>query len=88
MRLELALIPILFGFAVAVMIFAKPVEVNKPDLSAVFVYWPEAFRYAEKGDATAIHRVVGLVACAANGVIDAPPGVAYRVLSLSCRFRP
>ena len=88
MRLELALIPILFGFAVAVMIFAKPVEVNKPDLSAVFVYWPEAFRYAEKGDATAVQRVVGLVACATGGVIEAPPGVAYRVLSLSCRFRP
>ncbi|AFA38640.1 hypothetical protein Pogu_0613 [Pyrobaculum oguniense TE7] len=88
MRLELALIPVLFGFAVAVMLFAKPVEAHKPDLSAVFVYWPEAFRYAERGDATAIQRVAGLVVCATSGVIDAPPGVAYRVLSLSCRFRP
>ena len=88
MRLELALIPILFGFAITVMLFAKPVEVNKPDLSAVFAYWPEAFKYAERGDTAAIHRVVGLVTCASSGVIDAPPGVAYRVLSISCRFRP
>ncbi|MEM0462890.1 hypothetical protein [Pyrobaculum sp.] len=88
MRLELALIPVLFGFAVAAMLFAKPVEVNKSDLSSIFVYWPEAFRYAEGGDALAIYRITSLVACAVKGVIDAPPGLSYRVLALSCRFKP
>jgi len=88
MRLELALIPILLGFAVAAMLFVKPVEAHKSDLSAIFAYWPEAYRYAERGDGAAIQRVTGLVVCAASGVIDAPPGLAYDVLGLACRFKP
>ena len=88
MRLELALIPVLFGLAVAALVFMKPVQATKSDLSAIFVYWPEAYRYAEQGDASAIQNVVGLVACSSSGVIDAPPGVAYDVLRIACRFKP
>lgn len=88
MRLELALIPIIFGLAAAVLIFVKPVQATKSDLSAVFVYWPEAYRYVEQGNASAIQNVVGLVACSSSGVIDAPPGVAYDVLGIACRFKP
>lgn len=88
MRLEIGLIPILLGFAVVVMVFIKPVDIYKPDLSAIFIYWPEAFRYAERGDALAIYRITDLVICAVKGVIDAPPGLSYRVLALSCRFKP
>ncbi len=49
MRLELVFIPVIFALAVAAMVFVKPVEVRKTDLSAVFLYWPEAYRYAEAG---------------------------------------
>jgi hypothetical protein len=88
MRIEIALIPVVFALAVAAMVFVKPVEVRKTDLSAVFLYWPEAYRYAERGDPSVIYRVVGHVACATSGVINAYPGLAYKVLSLYCRFRP
>jgi hypothetical protein len=54
----------MFALAVAAMVFVKPVEVRKTDLSAVFLYWPEAYRYAEAGDPSAIYRVTGLVAYA------------------------
>jgi len=70
------------------MLFVKPVEVRKTDLSAVFLYWPEAYRYAEAGDPSAVQRITGLVACASSGVVNAYPGLAYKVLSLYCRFRP
>ena len=88
MRLELAFIPVMFALAVAAMVFVKPVEIRKTDLSAVFLYWPEAYRYAEAGDPTAVYRVTGLAACATSGAISAYPGLAYKVLSLYCRFRP
>jgi hypothetical protein len=88
MRIEIALIPVVFALAVTAMLFVKPVEVRKTDLSAVFLYWPEAYRYAERGDPSAIYRVVGYVACASSGVINAYPGLAYKVLSLYCRFKP
>jgi hypothetical protein len=88
MRLEIALIPVIFALAVTAMVFIKPVEVRKTDLSAVFLYWPEAYRYAEAGDPSAVYRVTGLVACASSGVINAYPGLAYKVLNLYCRFRP
>jgi hypothetical protein len=88
MRLELVLIPVIFALAVAAMVFIKPVEVRKTDLSAVFLYWPEAYRYAERGDPSAIRRVTGLAVCTSSGVINAYPGLAYKVLSLYCRFRP
>jgi hypothetical protein len=88
MRLELAFIPVIFALAVAAMVFIKPVEIRKTDLSAVFLYWPEAYRYAEAGDPSAIYRVTGLAICAASGVINAYPGLAYKVLSLYCRFKP
>ena len=88
MRLELAFIPAMFALAVAAMVVVKPVEIRKTDLSAVFLYWPEAYRYAEAGDPSAVYRVTGLVACASSGVINAYPGLAYKVLSLYCRFRP
>ena len=88
MRLELVFIPAIFALAVTAMLFIKPIEIRKTDLSAVFLYWPEAYRYAEAGDPSAIYRVTGLAACASSGVINAYPGLAYKVLSLYCRFRP
>jgi hypothetical protein len=88
MRLEIALIPVMFALAVVAMLFIKPVEIRKTDLSALFLYWPEAYRYAERGDPSVIYRVVGYVACASSGVINAYPGLAYKVLSLYCRFKP
>ncbi|RFA95813.1 hypothetical protein [Pyrobaculum aerophilum] len=88
MRLELALIPVIFGMAVAVLIAMKPLEVNKPDLSALFLYWPEAYKYAERGEASFIQSVVPFVACASSGVVEAPPGLTYKALGLFCRFRP
>jgi hypothetical protein len=88
MRIEIALIPVVFALAVTAMLFVKPVEVRKTDLSALFLYWPEAYRYAEAGDPTAIRRVTGLAACATSGVIRAYPGLAYKALSLYCRFKP
>jgi hypothetical protein len=88
MRIEIALIPAVFALAVAAMVFVKPVDVRKTDLSAVFLYWPEAYRYAEAGDPSAVQRITGLVACATSGVINAYPGLAYKVLSLYCRFKP
>ena len=88
MRLELVFIPVVFALAVAAMVFIKPVDVRKTDLSAVFLYWPEAYRYAEAGDPTAVYRVTGLAACASSGAISAYPGLAYKVLSLYCRFKP
>jgi hypothetical protein len=87
MRVEVVLIPFFLGLAVAALVALKPVEVKKPDLSAVFLYWPEAYRYAERGDPTPIYRVAPLVACN-GGFTGAPPGLSYRVLSLICRFRP
>jgi hypothetical protein len=88
MRLELVFIPVIFALAVAAMVFIKPVEIRKTDLSAVFLYWPEAYRYAEAGDPSAVYRVTGLAVCATSGVISAYPGLAYKALSLYCRFRP
>jgi hypothetical protein len=88
MRLEIALIPVVFALAVAAMVFIKPVEVRKTDLSALLLYWPEAYRYAERGDPSAVYRVTGLAICATSGVISAYPGLAYKVLSLYCRFKP
>ena len=88
MRLELVFIPVIFALAVAAMVFIKPVEIRKTDLSAVFLYWPEAYRYAEAGDPSAVQRITGLVVCASSGAISAYPGLAYKVLSLYCRFRP
>jgi hypothetical protein len=87
MRLDLALIPVILGLAVVILSALKPVEVKRPDLSAVFLYWPEAYRYAERGDLTAIYRIAPLVIC--NGDLQrAPPGLSYRVQSIVCRFKP
>ncbi|ACB40138.1 hypothetical protein [Pyrobaculum neutrophilum] len=88
MRLELALIPMIFAVAVSTLAFIKPIQIYRVDLSPLFIYWPEALRYAEMGDPTAVYRVTGLVRCSASGPIEAPPGVAYRALNLSCRFSP
>jgi hypothetical protein len=88
MRLELVFIPVIFALAVAAMLFVKPVEIRKTDLSAVFLYWPEAYRYAEAGDPSAVYRVTGLAVCASSGAISAYPGLAYKALSLYCRFKP
>jgi len=88
MRLEIVFIPVIFALAVAAMLFIKPVEVRKTDLSAVFLYWPEAYKYADVGDPSVIYRVVGFVICTASGRIEAYPGLAYKVLSLYCRFKP
>ena len=88
MRLEIVFIPVIFALAVAAMLFIKPVEVRKTDLSAVFLYWPEAYRYAEVGDPSVIYRVVGFAICTVSGRIEAYPGLAYKVLSLYCRFKP
>ena len=88
MRLELVFIPAIFALAVTAMLFIKPIEIRKTDLSAVFLYWPEAYRYAEAGDPSAIQRITGLATCASSGVINAYPGLAYKVLSLYCRFKP
>ena len=88
MRLEIALIPVIFALAVAAMVFIKPVEIRKTDLSAVFLYWPEAYRYAEAGNPSAVQRITGLAVCATSGAISAYPGLAYKALSLYCRFKP
>ncbi len=88
MRLELVFIPVVFALAVAAMLFIKPVEIRTTDLSAVFLYWPEAYRYAEAGDPSAVYRITGLAICASSGVINAYPGLAYKVLGLYCRFGP
>ncbi|MFZ8809347.1 MAG: hypothetical protein ACO2PN_27050 [Pyrobaculum sp.] len=88
MRLELVFIPAIFALAVTAMLFIKPIEIRKTDLSAVFLYWPEAYRYAERGDPSAIQRITGLAICASSGVINAYPGLAYKALSLYCRFKP
>jgi len=88
MRLELVFIPAMFALAVAAMLFVKPVEIRKTDLSAVFLYWPEAYRYAEAGNPSAVQRITGLAICASSGAITAYPGLAYKVLSLYCRFKP
>jgi hypothetical protein len=88
MRLELVFIPAIFALAVTAMLFIKPIEIRKTDLSAVFLYWPEAYRYAERGDPSAIQRITGLAVCASSGVINAYPGLAYKALSLYCRFKP
>ena len=81
-------IPVVFALAVAAMVFIKPVDVRKTDLSAVFLYWPEAYRYAEAGDPSAIQRITGLAVCATSGAINAYPGLAYKAPSLYCRFKP
>jgi hypothetical protein len=52
MRIELVFIPVIFALAVAVLMYVRPVEMHKTDLSALFIYWPEAYRYAERGDPT------------------------------------
>jgi len=88
MRLEVVFIPVIFALVVAALLFIKPIEVRKTDLSAVFLYWPEAYKYAEVGDPSAIYRITGLAACASSGRIEAYPGLAYKVLSLYCRFKP
>jgi hypothetical protein len=88
MRLELVFIPAIFALAVTAMLFIKPIEIRKTDLSAVFLYWPEAYRYAEAGDPSAIQRITGLAVCTTSGVINAYPGLAYKALSLYCRFKP
>jgi hypothetical protein len=88
MRLEIALIPVIFALAVAAMAFIKPVDVRKTDLSALFLYWPEAYRYAERGDPSAVQRITGLAVCATSGAINAYPGLAYKALNLYCRFKP
>jgi len=87
-RLELVFIPAIFALAVTAMLFIKPIEIRKTDLSAVFLYWPEAYRYAEAGDPSAVQRITGLAVCASSGVINAYPGLAYKALSLYCRFKP
>lgn len=50
MRTELVFIPILLGMAIAALSFLKPVEYSKADLSSIYLYWPEAYKYAEAGD--------------------------------------
>ncbi len=89
MRLDLAFIPVILALVITALIFIKPIEVQRADLSAVFLYWPEAYKYAEKGDAAAIYRIAGLAACLGAGVvINAPPGLAYKAVNLTCRFKP
>ncbi|AET32622.1 hypothetical protein [Pyrobaculum ferrireducens] len=87
MKLDVTLIPIIFGLAVATLSVLKPVEVNKPDLSAVFLYWSEAYKYAERGDPAVIYRVAPLVSCN-NETVSTPPGLSYKTLALICRFKP
>jgi len=88
MRVELVFIVVVFAWAFTALMYIKPLEVSKTDLSALFLYWPEAYRYVEKGDPTSIYRVVGVVVCTASGRIDAYPGLAYKILGVYCRFKP
>ncbi len=81
MQIDVIYIPIIFGLVVAAMLTIKPMEINKLDLSSLFMYWPEFYRLVEVGNFTYNH-----VACGEE--INAPPGIAYRVLNLSCRFKP
>jgi hypothetical protein len=90
-RIELALIPVILALAAAALTFMKPLDVRSTDLSALFLYWPEAYAYAERGDPAAVYRITGLVVCAnanASDAIDAPPGIAFKALNIYCRFRP
>ncbi len=91
MRLDLVFIPVIFALVIIALMFIKPIEVQRADLSAVFLYWPEAYKYAEKGDAAAIYRIAGLAVCLdtrVGVVINAPPGLAYKAVNLTCRFKP
>jgi len=88
MRADTIFILVIFALAAAALSWIKPAKFYKTDLSAIFLYWPEAYAYAERGDPTAVHRVTSLVACATSGAIAAPPGIAFRVLGMSCRLRP
>lgn len=88
MRIDLVFIPVILAVAAASMALVKPVEYVKTDLSALYIYWPEAYRYAERGDPSAVYRATSLVACATNSTIEAPPGLAHRAAGLICRFKP
>ncbi|MEZ0320003.1 MAG: hypothetical protein ABWK05_08455 [Pyrobaculum sp.] len=84
MRIDLVLIPAVLALAASMLVAVKPVEYHKADLSALFLYWPEAYRHAERGRLD----VAPLVVCNASGVLKAPPGLAYKALGLVCRFKP
>lgn len=88
MRADTIFILVVFALAVATLSWIKPVKFYKTDLSAIFLYWPEAYAYAERGDPTAVYRVTSLVTCATSGAIAAPPGIAFVVLGMSCRLKP
>lgn len=84
MRIDLVFIPAILALAAFVLITIKPAEFHKTDLSALFLYWPEAYKRAESG----FLGVVPFVMCNASGILKAPPGFAYKTLSLVCRFKP
>jgi len=88
MRADTIFILVIFALAVATLSWIKPVKFYKTDLSAIFFYWPEAYAYAEQGDPTALYRVTSLVVCATSGAIAASPGIAFKVLGMSCRLKP
>jgi len=88
MRVDTIFILVIFAMAVAALSWVKPVKFYKTDLSAIFFYWPEVYAYAERGDPAAVYRVTSLVVCATNGALAAPPGIAFRVLGMSCRLKP
>jgi len=88
MRADTIFILVVFALAVATLSWIKHVKFYKTDLSAIFLYWPEAYAYAERGDPTAVYRATSLVVCATSGAITAPPGIAFRVLDMSCRLKP
>lgn len=90
MELDVVVMAIVLGLAVMAMAYVRPVKVVAPDLSAVFIYWPEAYRLAERGDAEALEALVPGLSCAgilSRTYVDGSPGVAYRVLNLTCRWR-
>jgi len=88
MRVDVVFIIVVFALAVTALSWIMPVKFYKTDLSAIFLYWPEAYACAERGDPTAVYRVTSLVTCATSGAIAAPPGIAFRVLGMSCRLKP
>lgn len=83
--MEIALIPVLLGFAIIALMALRPVTVSKTDLSALYLYWPEAYRQAEAGigpqwlplSCAAVNRTVVL-----NGT-----GLAYKILNVTCLWR-
>lgn len=90
MSLDVVLILAILGVMAIALLYLKPHVQSMPDLSAVFIYWPEAYRLAEAGDARALEATVPGISCVRLGspsMLNGTPGVSYVVLNVTCRWR-